>query len=250
MPLISSQVTDPLDFDEICPMDYDAWHTPYNPQLKHFRPVFETREESIEYTKAKNIKTLKAANPNCFMVKVTDDETNEIVGWAIWVVNDPENDVEGEGKTVAHWHPEGSEEREFAELFIDGLWGFLAERVPRKHMDLISIVVHPSHRHRGAGRLLLRWGTAKADELGVEIVISSLLSARGAYEKCGFGRIEVIPPNPELYSPLEGFGIERDGKRVKRGKKWKELSDDDLSGWLMWRPIGRDFEEGDRAPWQ
>lgn len=107
----------------------------------------------------------------------------------------------------------------------------------------MSLVVHPSHRHRGAGRLLIRWGIAKADELGIETVISSLASARGAYEKCGLGAIEIIPPNPELERRLGD--LEKQG----RGKKWKELLEDDLSGWLMWRPVGRDFRVGDRAPW-
>lgn len=193
------------------------------------------------------------------MVKVTDTETNQIIGWAKWAINDPEK-VEGDGITHATWYPEGSLEREFAETFINGLWGFLGERVTRKHMgtlicnrlfllypdlilDLLSITVHTAHRHRGAGRLLIRWGTAKADELGIETVISSLPSAKGAYAKSGLGVIEVIPPNPRLQERLAE--LEKEG----RGQKWKELLDEDLSGWLMWRPIGRDFEEGDKAPW-
>lgn len=84
---------------------------------------------------------------------------------------------------------------------------------------------------------MIRWGTEKADELGIETVVSSLPSARGAYEKSGLGAIEVIPPSEtlEVDNPSE---------------KWKELLTDDLSGWLMWRPIGHDYVEGvDKAPW-
>jgi hypothetical protein len=85
--------------------------------------------------------------------------------------------------------------------------------------------------------MLIRWGTDKADELGIETAISSLPFARGAYEKCGLGCIEVIPPNPEL-------------KVENPSERWKELQKDDLSGWLMWRPIGHDYVEGvDKAPW-
>jgi GNAT superfamily N-acetyltransferase len=257
MSLIISQVTDPLDFQMIMPMEYDAWRTPYNPQLKHFRPAMLNRADSIARTIAKNTKKLHELKPSEFMIKVTDTETNEIIGFAIWALNEL-NDKE-DGKTEAIWYPEGSEEREFAELFIDGLWGFIGDRVTRKHMgicsqfsirlhtygssDLLSITVHTSHRHRGAGRMLIRWGTEKADELGVETVISSLPSARGAYERSGFGCIEVIPPNPMLEKRLEQ--LESEGK----GKKWKELLEDDLSGFLMWRPLGRDWAEGDRAPW-
>lgn len=136
MPLIAAQVTDPADFDAICPMDHDAWLTPYNPQLKHFRPVFATREESIAYVKTRSTTALENADPNRFMIKVTDDETGEIIGFASWEVNDPtaKGEKEGPTKTLATWHPEGSEQREFAEIFIDGLWGFLAARVDRPHM--------------------------------------------------------------------------------------------------------------------
>lgn len=136
MPLITAQVTDPVDMDAICAMDYDAWLIPYNPQLKHFRPVFSTREESIAYVKTRSIAALEAADSNVFMIKVTDDETGEIIGWATWAVNDPTaiGDNEAPTKTLATWHPEGSEEREFAEIFIDGLWGFLSARVDRPHM--------------------------------------------------------------------------------------------------------------------
>jgi hypothetical protein len=92
--------------------------------------------------------------------------------------------------------------------------------------------------------MLVRWGTNKADELGVETVISSLPSARGAYEKSGFGCIEVIPPSPGLRERLEE--LEKEG----RGRKWKKLLNEDLSGYLLWRPIGRDWKEGDVAPWK
>ena len=103
--------------------------------------------------------------------------------------------------------------------------------------DLLSITVHTEHRHRGAGRLLVRWGTAKADELGIETVVSSLPSAKGAYEKSGLGCIEVIPADESL--------------RVEDpSPKWRELLEDDLSGYLMWRPIGHDYVDGvDKAPW-
>jgi GNAT superfamily N-acetyltransferase len=240
MPLVVSQVSDPSDFQKIMPMDHDAWLTPYNPQLKHFRPNLPTRDERIAYTVAKNAKKLQKNDPNLFFIKVTDTEIDEVIGFAIWAVNQMSDEDDG---TAAYWHPEGSEEREFAECFINGLWQFMAERVQRKHLDLHSITVHPSHRHRGVGRMLIRWGTTKADELGIETVISSLNSARGAYERCGFGCIEVIPPNPRLEERLKE--LEKEG----RGQKWKDLLEDDLSGWLMWRPVGRDWMDGDKAPW-
>jgi GNAT superfamily N-acetyltransferase len=102
-------------------------------------------------------------------------------------------------------------------------------------IDLLSLVVDQAYRGRGAGRMLIRFGTDKADELGIETVVSSLPSAKGAYEKCGLGAIEIIPADVDVPDP---------------SPRWQELQDDDLSGWLMWRPIGHDYMEGiDKAPW-
>jgi len=85
--------------------------------------------------------------------------------------------------------------------------------------------------------MLIRWGIDKADELGIETAISSLPFARGAYERSGLGCIEVIPPDLSL-------DVENPSE------KWKELQADDLSGWLMWRPVGHDYVDGvDKAPW-
>jgi hypothetical protein len=91
--------------------------------------------------------------------------------------------------------------------------------------------------------MLIRWGIDKADALGVETVISSLPSAKGAYERSGLGCIEVIPPSPRLVQRLEE--LEKEGK----GETWRRLIEDHLSGYLMWRPIGRDWTDSDTAPW-
>jgi hypothetical protein len=77
-------------------------------------------------------KQLRAADPKMFMLKAVDSETNAIVGFAQWYVND-KPDPYGE-RTVADWYPEGSDEREFAERFINGLWDFIGKRVTRPHM--------------------------------------------------------------------------------------------------------------------
>ncbi|KAF1970881.1 hypothetical protein BU23DRAFT_570360 [Bimuria novae-zelandiae CBS 107.79] len=235
MTITISLITSEADFEEISPMVLDGWHSPYNPQLKHFRPVLPTRADAISYSSQRDVAKLREHDPKRFMLKAVDSATNAIIGFAQWYVND-KPDPYGE-RTVATWHPEGSDEREFAERFINGLWAFIGKRVTRPHMDLHSLVVHTGHRKRGVGRLLIRWGLDKADELGIETVISSLITAREAYERCGLGCIEMIPPDPGLNVPYPS-------------EKWKELESDNLSGWLMWRPVGHDYVAGvDRAPW-
>lgn len=129
MPLTTALLT-PTDAPQLAPLDYDSWLTPYNPQLKHFRPSFSSRDDAIAWFIASRTPLYEAQargdpDPKTFFVKCYEPATGEIAGYAVWHVNDGE---EG-GKTVASWHPEGSEEREFAERFVDGLWGFIGERV-------------------------------------------------------------------------------------------------------------------------
>jgi hypothetical protein len=134
MPFEVSQVTDVSELDELMEMDYEAWQTPYIPQLKHFRPSFPTRAESIAYAKARKAKKLLSSDPNCFFIKVKDAETKEVVGAATWILNSASDGADDDEKARVEWYPEGSEQREFAECFIDGLSAFLGPRLTRAYM--------------------------------------------------------------------------------------------------------------------
>ena len=132
MSITISVVTDEADLAQMSPMVWDAWQKPYNPQLKHFRKVVTTRDEAVAFGRERSLKAFRKKDPKMFMLKATDENTNEVIGFAQWYVND-KPDPYGE-RTVATWHPEGSEEREFAERFINGLWKFVGDRVTRPHM--------------------------------------------------------------------------------------------------------------------
>jgi hypothetical protein len=83
--------------------------------------------------------------------------------------------------------------------------------------------------------MLIRWGTEKADQLQLESVIGATPFAREAYEKCGFGCVEVINVDLNVSNPSE---------------KWKQYQGEDLHGYMMWRPAGNDFVPGkDIVPW-
>jgi len=131
MPIIVSLIEEETDFDELHPMIFDSWQDPPNPQLKHFRPSYLNREESIEYGKKRSVNTFRAKNPKTFMLKAVDTDTKKAVGYAQWCVNDNPGHSE---PTVATWYPEGSDERKFAEMFINGLWSYMSDRVTRPHM--------------------------------------------------------------------------------------------------------------------
>ncbi|KAF9695748.1 hypothetical protein EKO04_005942 [Ascochyta lentis] len=51
---------------------------------------------------------------------------------------------------------------------------------------LNSLATHPDHQGRGAGNLLLNWGTEKADDEGLVTYLDATQIARPIYEKKGF----------------------------------------------------------------
>jgi len=94
------------------------------------------------------------------------------------------------------------------------------------------MIVHPNYRYQGLGRMLIEWGTNKANELGVETIVVSVPFAVPVYEKTGFGIVEQIDVDFSISNP---------------SAKWKEYQSEDLRAFLMWKPAGRGFQIGDKV---
>lgn len=63
----------------------------------------------------------------------------------------------------------------------------------------------PAHQRKKVGDALVRWGTKRADEMGVEAVIESSVFGRGLYEKHGFVWIkDVVVEAPEFPERQKG----------------------------------------------
>lgn len=76
-------------------------------------------------------------------------------------------------------------------------------------LDLL--VVDPKYQRQGAGRMLVKWGTAEADRLGVKAVVEATTYGRGLYEQEGFEFVE----NWETRLPDKWVG-----ERVPQGFIW------------------------------
>lgn len=84
----------------------------------------------------------------------------------------------------------------------------------------------------------MNWGMKKADEMGLEFFLDSTPHGRPLYEAYGFIYIEENLIKPEMDNPDE---------------KWKEIQDKvgPCTLWLMWRPVGGKYEEGNTIkPWK
>ncbi len=76
---------------------------------------------------------------------------------------------------------------------------------------------HPSHQGRGAGSMLVKWGTDIADSMGVRCYIEGTVLAKPLYEKHGFVACEdwIVIPVPEKWKgrpEIRYFFYERPAK--------------------------------------
>jgi GNAT superfamily N-acetyltransferase len=58
--------------------------------------------------------------------------------------------------------------------------------------DLSMLQTDPAFQGRGAGALLMKWGTEKADELGLPVYLESSPKGHRFYQRHGFKDLEVF----------------------------------------------------------
>jgi GNAT superfamily N-acetyltransferase len=98
--------------------------------------------------------------------------------------------------------------------YINGLFG-KALTDPFKVIDMLS--THPDHERRGAGSMLLKWGTDIADTLGLKAFVQGSRVGKRFYERHGFVDTEgwITVPVSEKFKdrPAVGwYNLERPAK--------------------------------------
>ncbi|UPX11705.1 uncharacterized protein EKO05_0002296 [Ascochyta rabiei] len=118
-------------------------------------------------------------DPYSNFMKAVDNDTGEIVAAAKWNIYKggevpPQPELDGD-----YW--ESKEEKEFAQCIFRG---FLAPRqkvIEETDAHLVALdmlIVDPAYQGMGAGRKLVRWGLARADEMGVDVSLSTTTKRR------------------------------------------------------------------------
>ena len=71
--------------------------------------------------------------------------------------------------------------------FMQGIWQSRREFMGEKaHVMLDTLLCHPDHHRRGAGKLLMQWGLDKADELGLPSYLEGSIAGVRLYESVGY----------------------------------------------------------------
>ncbi|KAF1958517.1 hypothetical protein CC80DRAFT_546747 [Byssothecium circinans] len=124
-------------------------------------------------------------DPNTTFLKVVND-ADEMIAGGKWNIYDKFIPAKPE-LAGDYWPTE--DEKDFVRYLFDGYL------VPR-----FKAIEDSKGNLAGAGRLLVKWGTAVADELGVEAVVEAGDYGRGLYEQEGFIVLENYEcPVPDKY---------------------------------------------------
>ncbi|EME89491.1 uncharacterized protein MYCFIDRAFT_26280 [Pseudocercospora fijiensis CIRAD86] len=154
---------------------------------------------------------IKNTDPCTTYIKAVDSETGEILGMAKWLVFNEKLPASRtfEGGTGDYW-PDEEEARyakTMAEIFVRERNAYI-ESTKGKIVSLDILTVDPAHQRKQVGDALVKWGLAKADELGYDAIVESSVYGRRLYEKNGYvwqKDVTIQVPGYEGKRPAGGF---------------------------------------------
>lgn len=100
---------------------------------------------------------------------------------------------------------------------------------------LSILYVHPEHRRRGVGSMLIRWGFDKADELGLETFVEATAEGKPTYAANGFRYVDTFLMDAVKNDP---------------SPRWMELEKElrtPIPLFLMVRPKGGGFGKHEKS---
>ncbi|KAI9880639.1 MAG: hypothetical protein M1830_001643 [Pleopsidium flavum] len=237
MPLELHEVTSASEFPEIMAC---YWAASRNPRSK-FTPLFAPVLDSGPTSSDDALKGFMARSwfahsldPSSHWIKVVDpDQDNKVIAAAKWMIYPKDPFAKGIPPTPsAFWWPDG-EGRRYVNMVFENITKLRVRRQP--HALLHGSMTHPDHRRRGAGNLLMDWGTRKADELGLESFIEASDMGRWLYVHHEFrimGEGDIQPYISE----------------EEKSEEWKRYEEmmSPLKFAIMWRPVKGKWESAGR----
>jgi hypothetical protein len=131
------EVTSDEDFDKIWPMLFEAFAEPRNDFFQLYNPIQGTREQSLQASKERNIKSWHA-DTSAHWLKVVDATSSEVIAAACWHVH-TETPTLPQEPFDADWHPRDSDERKFANIFFQAIIERAAQRMHKPHVGMYIV---------------------------------------------------------------------------------------------------------------
>ncbi|KAF2268655.1 hypothetical protein CC78DRAFT_565162 [Lojkania enalia] len=220
------------EMDAILDVIWAANYTPYEPFAQLFFPVLgfqpSDRDDSIAESKERFWNFHQSdSGSNWYYVEYVP--TGKAVGCAQWEVRLENPFPNGPPNLTAPWWPNG-EHREFCELILNQVYKPRAHWMTRPHLALNWMAVHPAHRRRGVGSLLMQVGIQRADQLNLEAWMEASVMGKPVYEKFGFRSL---------------FKMAFDTEKNNASDQWHKMEHEMTPQpfFVMWRPKQGSWEE-------
>ncbi|KAH8593189.1 hypothetical protein B0O99DRAFT_627468 [Bisporella sp. PMI_857] len=191
MPLVLQKAT-PADLLASVPAQYAAFHTVDPLHMLIYPSPIHPTPEVIQKTIARQETTW--SDPHVEWVKIVDDQTGDFIAAAKWIFHDDSDEARWEQQIEPVWIEgqakgnagPGVEDYEYVKWAVEEMNWRRRERFrgPGAMLDLLFVA--PAHHRRGAGKLLVQWGTKQADEKGWNTYVESSAAGKKLYENCGF----------------------------------------------------------------
>ncbi|MCJ1283124.1 hypothetical protein MMC26_002451 [Xylographa opegraphella] len=144
-------------------------------------------------------------DPNIVFWKVVDtDHDNEMISFAKWYIYKQERPESEWNKPQERidWGPDVNNEA------LNEFVGALSEKRKKlmagaPHCLLGLLDTHPDHQRRGAGGMLVQWGTNIADDAGLRCYLEASPAGRHLYHQKGFEDVEIMELNWAKYGKEE-----------------------------------------------
>jgi len=232
------------DMKEIMEITFEAYNNPFDPYLDLIYPGLDPKtppgyDKGLEQATERALEKWKATPRDVMVwIKIVDTDLSKIVAASRWVFHKGDSYAGGVPAASATWLPEGSKARAYAEFTMDYRADLYSQRCRRAHVLLGACFTHSAHRHRGAASMMVKWGLAKADEMGCESFVEASTLGQALYESLGF----VF--SGEVHNPRK--------PQAESDEEWKAV-EDKWPLWFrwMWRPAkGSTWKKGMPFPWQ
>ncbi|OCL15212.1 acyl-CoA N-acyltransferase [Glonium stellatum] len=174
--------------------------------------IFYTRELSSESKDKISDGILEALrnDKHTHYLKVTDTATGEIVACAKWKIFDCERTSQELETELELPEPLPESDVPAWTAFFTDLSDARREIMgTRPYFQVLDLLVtHADHHRRGAGSMLITWGTAQADEMGLDAYLEASEMGKPLYERHGFEDVKL------LHFDLSRFGGKGDFRHM------------------------------------
>ncbi|KAB8339212.1 hypothetical protein FH972_022146 [Carpinus fangiana] len=138
--------------------------------------------EYLDFLVQRELKTFHKRNH--WRLAVVDSDTSEFIGVALWSLEDEVAlNTTPEPRNL---YPKGNAEAKtaFTGMIRTARHAVMGKERTYWHLNILA--TRPGHERKGAGRMLLKWGTDKADKDGLDTFLDATPVGRTLYEKFGF----------------------------------------------------------------